>query len=431
MPVPVSPSSESPGFGPAASGSAASGSAAARAAAARLPRIDLQAEADLSRCGALAHYWYVACESRALPAAAGKPRADKHRPVHATLFGRRIVLYRDADGVVRAHDDRCLHRGAALSDGVVIGGRLYCPYHGWGYDADGRAVEVPSMGPAGPRGDVERQLPEAERTAAGLKLHPTEAGCLRTYPTLEKQGLVHVYMGTNVADARRGPVERPYWDTPGWQHYMMVTDFDNAVTHLAENFMDVPHTAFVHQGWFRAGAPKRVPATVERRAENVLVTYHQDGDRIAGLGRLLDPSGTHPMTHTDRFIAPATTRVDYAFGPRSGFVITSNITPIGPTKSRVFTAIAYQLPLDVPGRLVNRLLKPLIHWYTRQVIVQDIDIAATQARGLEANADAPVFNSTEADLLHHDIEAWRDWLREGAAPAQCPTDAERPIVFYV
>ncbi len=31
----------------------------------------------------------------------------------------------------------------------------------------------------------------------------------------------------------------------------MITDFPNEVTNLAENFMDVPHTVYVHRGWFR------------------------------------------------------------------------------------------------------------------------------------------------------------------------------------
>ena len=57
----------------------------------------------------------------------------------------------------------------------------------------------------------------------------------------------------------------PYWDTPGWGTYYMVTEFPNEVTHLVENFMDVPHTTFVHVGWFRRPAHKRV--RVDGRAD--------------------------------------------------------------------------------------------------------------------------------------------------------------------
>ncbi|MGZ3457268.1 MAG: aromatic ring-hydroxylating oxygenase subunit alpha, partial [Archangium sp.] len=50
------------------------------------PAVDLEAEADLARCGALKDFWYVACLSTEL--ASGKPLAR-------TLFGTNVVLFRD------------------------------------------------------------------------------------------------------------------------------------------------------------------------------------------------------------------------------------------------------------------------------------------------------------------------------------------------
>ncbi|MHA7627405.1 hypothetical protein [Corallococcus sp. M7] len=41
-----------------------------------------------------------------------------------------------------------------------------------------------------------------------------------------------------------------------------------------------------------------------------------------------------------------------------------------------------------------------------------------------------MYSSTEADLHHADIEAYRRWLREDAhGPG--PEDAERDVVFWV
>jgi nitrite reductase/ring-hydroxylating ferredoxin subunit/uncharacterized membrane protein len=42
---------------------------------------------------------------------------------------RRVVLGRTERGYV-AFDDRCTHKGGPLSDGVLAGGRVQCPWHG-------------------------------------------------------------------------------------------------------------------------------------------------------------------------------------------------------------------------------------------------------------------------------------------------------------
>jgi nitrite reductase/ring-hydroxylating ferredoxin subunit/uncharacterized membrane protein len=57
---------------------------------------------------------------------------------------RRIVLGRTEDGYV-AFDDRCTHRGGSLADGVLICGRVQCPWHGSQFDVTTGAVRA---GPA-------------------------------------------------------------------------------------------------------------------------------------------------------------------------------------------------------------------------------------------------------------------------------------------
>ena len=47
--------------------------------------------------------------------------------------GRRFALYNLA-GEFYAIDDRCPHRSAPLGAGVLEGGRVYCPMHGWAFD---------------------------------------------------------------------------------------------------------------------------------------------------------------------------------------------------------------------------------------------------------------------------------------------------------
>lgn len=380
------------------------------------PAVDLEAEADLARCGALKDFWYVACLSEELRQA---------RPLARTLFGTGVVLFRDEKGRPVALRDRCLHRNARLSRGkVLVGGLLACPYHGWVYDSHGQVVEVPSLGP-----DQRSEALDAQACArAGLACSPHELGRLQRFDTCEQDGLVYVFMGGDSSRARRPPLRVPCWSTPGWTVYFMVTRFANGVTNLVENFMDVPHTLYVHPGWFRRPARMRVPTTVKRSEGSVLVTYQQAQDTVTGLGRLFNPQGL-PMVHTDHYFIPNVTRVDYTWGP-SSFVINSQITPIGPLDSLVYTAISYRLPYDLPGALLGKALEPLVHWYTRQVINQDVRIAEVQREGLADGPGAGIYSGTEADLLHSDIEAYRRWLLEGGhGPG--PSDEEREMVFWI
>ncbi|MEZ4320873.1 MAG: aromatic ring-hydroxylating dioxygenase subunit alpha [Myxococcota bacterium] len=337
--------------------------------------------------GRLKNSWY----------AVGTSAQIGRKPVARPVMGERLVVWRDADGVPVTFTDRCLHRNAPLSEGVWLDGCLGCPYHGWVYDRSGRLVQIPAIEEGG-------TLPELR---------------LPTWPTTERYGLVWVWMGDGPPTAE--PFPMPYWDTPGWRAYYMVTDFDNGVTQLVENFMDVPHTVFVHKGWFRTESRKEVRMTVERTDHSVLVTYHQESDQIGFTGRILNPRNA-PMVHTDRFYMPNTTRVDYQFGER-GFVITSTCTPESPSRTRVYTLISYNLG----SRVISRALRPFLRFYTRRVIQQDVDIMAIQGANLRAHG-REAFHHSEADLHHQWIEQLRDLA---AADRDAPAGESRDATFWI
>lgn len=48
--------------------------------------------------------------------------------------GQKVLLLKFGDEVF-AYENRCLHMGAALSDGFLEGETLTCPLHAWQYDA--------------------------------------------------------------------------------------------------------------------------------------------------------------------------------------------------------------------------------------------------------------------------------------------------------
>ncbi|NUQ19962.1 MAG: aromatic ring-hydroxylating dioxygenase subunit alpha [Gemmatimonadaceae bacterium] len=332
--------------------------------------------------GTLHQSWYVAALSTQVTA---------RKPFASTILEEPIVLFRGKDGRSTALRDRCLHRNAALSEGDVFDGCIGCPYHGWTYDASGACVTVPSEGPG---------------------CAPRVARSLERFPVIERDGLVWVWMGDPNDATTKEPFRFPHHGEPGWRTYYMLTWFDGDVTDLVENFMDVPHTAFVHSGWFRkAGTAKRAEATVERTRDAVHVEYFQPDDSIGFTKWLVNPDGA-PMTHTDRFFMPNVTRVDYMWGERRGFVISSQITPASPTRALVYTAITFRFGV------FNPLARVLLPWYTRVVIDQDVRIMANQTANI-ARFGGRRFHGTEADTIHRAIESLREHARlggDGPAP---------------
>ena len=92
--------------------------------------------------------WYPVARSAAVGTA----------PVPVGAGGRAYVVVRLRPGAeVTGLSARCPHRLVPMAAGTVVDGRLQCPYHGWQFNAEGRCVEIPSLGPDGiapPRADL-------------------------------------------------------------------------------------------------------------------------------------------------------------------------------------------------------------------------------------------------------------------------------------
>jgi ferredoxin-NADP reductase/nitrite reductase/ring-hydroxylating ferredoxin subunit len=106
------------------------------------------------------HVWHPVATSHDLP----------HRTVfHGQLLGRELAIWRADDDFVNVWENRCLHRGVRLSIGTNDGSELTCQYHGWRY---------------------------ANRSAGCtyIPAHPADAPartiCNRTFPTVERYGLI-------------------------------------------------------------------------------------------------------------------------------------------------------------------------------------------------------------------------------------------------
>ena len=58
---------------------------------------------------------------------------DEGQAREFTVDGKVICVAR-VEGALSAMDNVCPHRGGPLGQGVVLDGKLICPWHGWQYD---------------------------------------------------------------------------------------------------------------------------------------------------------------------------------------------------------------------------------------------------------------------------------------------------------
>ena len=48
--------------------------------------------------------------------------------------GDKLICVANVNGEISAMENTCLHRGGPLGQGVIEGGKVICPWHGWAWD---------------------------------------------------------------------------------------------------------------------------------------------------------------------------------------------------------------------------------------------------------------------------------------------------------
>ena len=323
----------------------------------------------------LTDYWYIACPSKKLG----------RRPLAAQVLGHDIVLFRSADGTPAAVQDRCAHRGMPLAGGRVENGAIQCPYHGWCYDRSGRATRIPAV-PGG-----EAKLPDV---------------CIPAYHCAEQDGYVWVCLGA--APAQPQPPGFPHLGETGWTSFRMYNRFEAPVESCLENFLDCPHATFVHRHWFRTPTEREVRCTVRALDDGAVAEYFDEPREKSAVWAMLSPASGE-MQHTDRYIAPSTTRVDYRFSDNKHYIITSSCTPVNDRLTDVHTVISFRY--GPWGPLVRLYFEPL----SRRIIAQDVKTLKEQHANLDRFEDR-AFRIIEQDVLLPHIRRWRRALAGGAKP---------------
>jgi phenylpropionate dioxygenase-like ring-hydroxylating dioxygenase large terminal subunit len=213
----------------------------------------------MMRDGSLDPYWFPVCASGEL---------GNHKPIGSTLLEEDIVVWR-AGKQTLAWSDFCAHRGARLSCGRVKSKRLQCPYHGWEYNANGICELIPA--------EREGRIPERARAKA-------------VFQACEYAGLIWV----KLSDKPTPLPELPSFADPD---YGLVTagpfHIKTSAARMCENFLDVAHFPFVHDGILGdASHPEAPEIKVQMtktglRAENVVIRMPgKPGAKEAGKARL-------------------------------------------------------------------------------------------------------------------------------------------------
>ena len=66
-----------------------------------------------------------------LAAQADLPQANEAKEFRC---GEKEICVANVNGSFSAMDNICLHRGGPLGDGVILNGKVICPWHGWEWD---------------------------------------------------------------------------------------------------------------------------------------------------------------------------------------------------------------------------------------------------------------------------------------------------------
>jgi phenylpropionate dioxygenase-like ring-hydroxylating dioxygenase large terminal subunit len=185
--------------------------------------------------------WYVAAFAAEIVHAISKRR----------LLSESIILWRSQHGAVVAMEDRCPHRRVPLSIASLVGDEVRCGYHGMQFDTGGRCTFVPGQN----------------------EPHPTAR--VKTYPVIEKQNLIWIWLGAaELAHAADVP-DLPWLADSAW---MPVTGYLNVAADYrlaTDNLLDLSHETYVHSHTIGNQAVADNPAKVSVR-ENRLVRAHRE-----------------------------------------------------------------------------------------------------------------------------------------------------------
>lgn len=244
----------------------------------------------------LKNLWYAACPSELV----------KDQPVSLRRFGRKIALWRDSEGKVHALEDHCPHRGAPLSQGVILGDRIACPYHGVEVRCDGEVTKVPG--------------------SPGCKLEGTRAAL--AFHVHEEFGAIFLYNSDTFVDTPP-PLEMPEeLSSPEYSNFLCYAEWRSDYRYALDNVMDPMHGTFLHKQSHSMSEGDNT-ATFQIRQTDIGFVFEKVGQRGVNFDWTeWAETGVHWM------------RLEIPYpktgGPGGNFAIVACVTPISSELCSVF-----------------------------------------------------------------------------------------------
>ncbi len=182
--------------------------------------------------------------------AAAYPHEVCDKPMHRQLLGEHVVLFRTSDGLPHALEDRCPHRFAPLSMGKLRDDRIQCPYHGLEFGADGACAYNPHY----------KALPAAAR--------------VKSYPLLERYGMVWIWPGDAPADESLLPVDFAFLTNPRFRAVSGYLRVNGNYQLIVDNLLDLTHAPYLHPAFAIPGM------TVEERFKRTTTELVREERRV-------------------------------------------------------------------------------------------------------------------------------------------------------
>jgi vanillate O-demethylase monooxygenase subunit len=334
-----------------------------------------------------------------------QPEAPPPGAFRSVLLDVGLVAFRGANGDATVLLDRCPHRGARLSDGVVADGCVTCPYHGFTFDGGGRCISVPS----------------SATNAVPPRMH------LEPLPVIERYSIVWTCLRPDLSAAVDGPAD----DAPGgrgaagdhtddggplppWSR-LEEAGFQRAgcrpfVWHAsaqrhAENFNDQAHFPYIHAGTFGVEDPVVPPLDVE--VDGRLLSL--DVTMIQQARQTFDGSTADTVVaYRYRWHLPFSSwlEIDY---PHGGTELIGDVAaPVHADACRVYLANARNFDTD----------QPVEDWVAFQDAVNAEDrwiVEQLEPRGVPIDMGVEVHVKADAMSI-----AARRWFRSHLAPTERP-----------
>lgn len=318
--------------------------------------------------------WYIALPSQDLKKGEVKP---------IEIAGRELVVFRTESGKAVILDRYCVHLGASLAIGKVMGETVRCSFHHWKYDTNGVCVEIP---------DCPKIPPRAR---------------MRNYPVVERLSVIWIFVGEQVyyqlPEEEEVLTEGP-WFSPG--AYLLGT-YKTSCRDILENPVDYPHAKTLHQY-----NVLEISHTLHPEKNLMKVNFVSEYPVFSGL-KIYSKRSVRRLEATTSVYAPSMSHNRFNFGKIARRHVFMMLQPVGPQETRAFLAPYVQ------GRGVTPL-----NWALSKMFAL-MDKQATRDDGWIWNnkivLDQPILSGADRGP----VMAYRKWwatLGKGTAAAAAESD---------